>query len=85
MVRALKLIVPSALALLLGGYIGLQKGHFSLTTPPAHVSDFSLLDVMGQTQSGEQWLVKVVEVNHWASWCPPCVKKIPMLIVMQER
>jgi thiol-disulfide isomerase/thioredoxin len=85
MVRALKLIVPSALALLLGGYIGLQKGHFSLTTPPAHVSDFSLLDVMGQTQSGEQWLGKVVVVNHWASWCPPCVKEIPMLIDMQER
>lgn len=85
MIRALKLIVPGALALLLGGYLGLQKGHFNLSTPPAKISDISLPDTVGQIQEGEQWVGKVVIVNHWASWCPPCIKEIPLLIEAQER
>lgn len=85
MQRALKLLVPGALALFLGGYLGLQKNLFNLNTPPALISDISLPDIMDELQSGDQWLGKVVVVNHWASWCPPCVKEIPLLIDVQER
>lgn len=37
----------------------------------------SLPDADGNVQSLEQWRGKVLIVNYWATWCPPCMKEIP--------
>lgn len=45
----------------------------------------SFPDLAGQPQRLDQWRGKVLVVNFWATWCPPCLKEIPEFIRMQDR
>jgi thiol-disulfide isomerase/thioredoxin len=51
-----------------------------LTTLP----DFSLPDLNGQEVASSTWAGQVLVINYWASWCPPCLREMPMLIRAQE-
>ena len=33
----------------------------------------------------DQFRGKIVVLNFWASWCPPCITETPSLVAMQER
>ena len=45
------------------------------TLPDAHGRTVQLADLRG----------KVVILNFWATWCPPCLKEIPEFIALQEK
>lgn len=43
------------------------------------VLDFRANDLNGKTVHFSEYRGKVVLLNVWATWCPPCVKEIPDL------
>jgi peroxiredoxin len=52
---------------------------------PATTADFALRDLAGKTHSLASWRGKVVLLNFWATWCPPCRREIPLFIDLQRR
>ena len=47
--------------------------------------DFRYKDIEGNIRSASEWDGKVLLVNFWATWCPPCKKEIPAFIEVQEQ
>jgi thiol-disulfide isomerase/thioredoxin len=52
---------------------------------PAPVGDVTMTDVDGRTISTAALKGKVIIVNFWATWCPPCRAEIPDLIALQNK
>jgi cytochrome c biogenesis protein CcmG/thiol:disulfide interchange protein DsbE len=47
---------------------------------PAQTRDFSLEDINGKTVNLADYRGKVVILNFWGTWCPPCRAEIPDFI-----
>ncbi|MGC2112227.1 MAG: TlpA disulfide reductase family protein, partial [Candidatus Korobacteraceae bacterium] len=47
--------------------------------------DFTLTDLQGKSWTLKDLHGKVVLVNFWATWCPPCQKEMPDLEALSKR
>lgn len=79
MARALPLVLLGIAGLLIGAgaYVWLEP------EPPPATPTLTVSDLDGRAHTLAEYRGKVVVVNFWATWCPPCRKEIPMLIEAQ--
>jgi thiol-disulfide isomerase/thioredoxin len=77
------LFVPSVKAFMIQGLmeIGLFKPDVESKNFPAKLdlSNIKFKDATGKTINLEELKGKVVFINFWATWCPPCLAEMPSI------
>ncbi len=48
-------------------------------------SDFELLDMDEEKKKLSDYRGKVILLNFWATWCPPCVREMPSMERLQQK
>ena len=51
---------------------------------PIQAPDFQLEDMDGEKYSLQSYRGKVVILNFWATWCPPCRREIPSMEALHQ-
>ena len=46
---------------------------------------FKLKDLEDKVRDIKEWDGKVLMINFWATWCPPCRREMPAFIELQEK
>ncbi|MCW8923100.1 MAG: TlpA family protein disulfide reductase [Gammaproteobacteria bacterium] len=47
--------------------------------------EFAMADINGQVRNIKEWDGKIILLNFWATWCPPCLREIPEFVELQEK
>jgi len=73
------LLLAASILIFSGCYSGTRPPHIGNPAPNFTVQDddrkVSLNDLRG----------KIIVLNFWATWCPPCVDEMPSLVQMQQK
>ena len=85
--RALLIFAVAVLALGAGMFSGWQAKAPAVAKADADPALFAakIPDLKGQNQDLAQWRGKVLVLNFWATWCPPCREEIPQFVKVQDK
>ncbi|MDD3352204.1 TlpA disulfide reductase family protein [Zoogloea sp.] len=87
-------LILIAVATTIAGIYAARKETQSLTAPDitaaqqdavAQLMALDLPDSAGKQHPLHQWQGKVMVVNFWATWCPPCRKEMPAFSQLSEK
>ena len=72
-----------SLLLLSGMALAAPPQNFRLRADPVEVPNLRFVDVEGQPMQLRDFRGKVILLNIWATWCPPCVAEMPTLEALE--
>ena len=61
------------------------RSDIPLLAEPKKLPEIVFYDEVNKAVTLDKWQGKVVLLNLWATWCPPCVKEMPTLDRLQKR
>lgn len=82
-----------AVAVIIAGIAGYMLQQYQLTQETNNQveqtiqirPEFAMADLNGQIRDIKEWDGKIILLNFWATWCPPCLHEIPDFIALQEQ
>ncbi len=54
-------------------------------SPGIQLEQIKLPDLDGNMQPLAQWQGKLLLVNFWATWCPPCREEMPLFVSLRNK
>ena len=67
-------------------YTGIFQAHpvENITSQPPADLNMAMLSMNGRQVNLQQFQGKVLFINFWASWCPPCVAELPTILKLSK-